>query len=76
VFVLIGLDSNLASVPDYIDEEYDNIVFARVDFDGLVKGTPVEKLWNTGTLTMRGHYLNNMSNALRIVICKICVLIW
>ena len=40
----------------------------QVDFRKLVANTSASKLWGTGAVTKTGHYLNNISNVLRIVL--------
>jgi hypothetical protein len=63
VFILIDSGSRV-NVPNILSF-YENLVFARVDFSSLVRSTPVERLWKEGRITKSGHYLNNISNALR-----------
>ncbi len=65
--MLLGAGSYIYGVPEYFSE-YENIVFGKVDFADFVRHTPVDALWSSGTLTRRGFYLNNMSNALRLVL--------
>ena len=67
VFVLISIDSNLATVPEYISY-YKNIIFAKVNFSQLVKNTSPSKLWESGAITRSGFYHNNISNVLRILL--------
>ena len=69
VFVLISIDSNLATVPEYISY-YKNIIFAKVNFSQLVKNTSLSdsKLWDSGAITRSGFYHNNISNVLRILL--------
>ena len=40
----------------------------QVDFKQLVANTPTSELWGTGAVTKKRHYLNNISNMLRIVL--------
>ena len=40
----------------------------QVDFKKLVADTSASKLWGTGAVTKTGHFLNNISNVLRIVL--------
>ena len=67
VFVLISIDSNLATVPEYISS-YKNIIFAKVNFSKLVNNTSPSKLWESGAITRIGFYHNNISNVLRILL--------
>ena len=39
VIILISTKSMLANVPDYFSTEYENLVFARVDFGRFVANT-------------------------------------
>ena len=67
VFVLISIDSNLATVPEYISY-YKNIIFAKVNFSQLVKNTSLSKLWESGAITRSGYYHTNISDVLRILL--------
>ena len=67
VFVLISIDSNLATVPEYIFSSK-NIIFAKVNFSKLVENTSPSKLWESGAITRSGFYHNNISNVLRILL--------
>ena len=67
VFVLISIDSILATVPEYISS-YKNIIFVKVNFSKLVNNTSPSKLWESGAITRSGYYHTNISDVLRILL--------
>ena len=54
-------------MPDFI-HAYENITFAKVSFSPLVADTSTSKLWESGAITRKGFFHNNISNVLRIVL--------
>ena len=58
----------MEKVPDYFEENFKNIIFARVDFAKLVANTPMAKIWSKGIITTKGYYLNNISDVLRVIV--------
>ena len=62
---MISTESRLENAPDYFEDRFKNVVFARVDFAKLVAKTPLAEIWSKGIITTTGYYLNNISDALR-----------
>ena len=63
---MISIQSRLENVPDYFEDRFKNVIFARVDFAKLVTKTPLAEIWSKDAITTTGYYLNNISDALRI----------
>ena len=61
----MNIESRLESVPEYFEDRFKNIIFARVDFAELVANTPLALIWSKGAITTTGFYLNNISDVLR-----------
>ena len=64
----MNIESRLESVPEYFEDRFKNIIFARVDFAELVANTPLALIWSKGAITTTGFYLNNISDALRVIV--------
>ena len=45
-----------------------NVILVRVDYAELVENTPLAEIWSKGAITTIGFYLNNISDALRIIV--------
>ena len=41
----------LANAPEYLGSEYENVVFARVDFGRFVAGTAAAGIWSSGAVS-------------------------
>ena len=58
----------MESAPEYFDERFKNVIFARVVFAEFVKNTPLAEIWYKGGITTTAFYLNNISDVLRVIV--------
>ena len=68
IFILINKDSKLESIPNFFGGRLKNVILVRVDYAELVANTPLAETWSKGAITTIGFYLNNISDALRIIV--------
>ena len=68
IIILLNTESRLESVPEYFEDRFKNVIFARVTFAKLVANTPLAEIWSKGDITTTGFYLNNISDALRVIV--------
>ena len=68
IIILINTDSRLESLPEYFEDRFKNVIFARVNFAKLVANTPLAEIWSKGAITTTGFYLNNISDVLRVIV--------
>ena len=45
-----------------------NVILVRVDYAEMVENTPLAEIWSKGAITTIGFYLNNISDALRVIV--------
>ena len=46
----------LANAPDYFGGDYDNVVFARVDFGRFVANSSAAEIWSAGAVSRVGYF--------------------
>jgi len=68
IFILINKDSRLENIPNFFGGRLKNVILVRVDYAELVVNTPLAETWSKGAITTIGFYLNNISDALRVVV--------
>ena len=68
IFILINKDSRLERIPNFFGGRLKNVIIVRVDYAELVANTPLAETWSKGAITTIGFYLNNISDALRVVV--------
>lgn len=59
VMVLLQTESNIETYPVHL-RKFENVHFAKADMETLVRGTPVEKLWQSGRVTYAMHAVVNV----------------
>ena len=58
----------MESIPEYFNGHLKNVIFARIDYAELVANTPLAEIWSKGVITTIGYYLNNISDAVRVIV--------
>ena len=67
VFVLVSATAMLNNVPSYFEQNYTNLVFAKVNFTQFLAATPASKYWSSNDINA-GYGLENIGDVLRVVL--------
>ena len=65
--MLVSATSMLNNAPSYFEENYTNLVFAKVNFTQFFAAIPASKFWSSNEIIAR-YGLENIGDVLRVVL--------